>query len=71
MLKLTLFVSLLAACAAAAPVARPANFETDPMLQVGEKEASSYADSSAKRAYFETDPMLQVGQKEASSYAEN
>jgi hypothetical protein len=43
-------------------------FETDPMLQVGEKEASSYAES--KRAIFETDPMLQVGEKYASSYAE-
>ncbi|KAI0547589.1 hypothetical protein F4679DRAFT_586462 [Xylaria curta] len=49
-------------------VARPANFETDPMLQVGQKAASSYAES--KRAHFETDPMLQVGEKAASSYAE-
>lgn len=40
------------------------------MLQVGEKAASSYAESY-KRANFETDPMLQVGQKAASSYAEN
>lgn len=47
------------------------DFETDPMLQVGEKEASSYAGTSSKRANFETDPMLQVGEKEASSYAEN
>ncbi|KAI1379379.1 hypothetical protein F4677DRAFT_442353 [Hypoxylon crocopeplum] len=54
----------------AAPVARPAYFETDPMLQVGEKAASSYAETS-KRAYFETDPMLQVGEKAASSYAED
>ncbi|KAI1342355.1 hypothetical protein F5Y15DRAFT_412864 [Xylariaceae sp. FL0016] len=53
----------------AAPAARPANFETDPMLQVGEKAASSYAEDS-KRANFETDPMLQVGEKAASSYAE-
>ncbi|KAI1649240.1 uncharacterized protein F4817DRAFT_314182 [Daldinia loculata] len=29
----------------ATPVAYPANFETDPMLQVGNKEASSYAGS--------------------------
>ncbi|KAI1398271.1 hypothetical protein F4819DRAFT_40975 [Hypoxylon fuscum] len=54
----------------AAPAPRPANFETDPMLQVGEKAASSYAESD-KRANFETDPMLQVGEKAASSYAES
>ncbi|KUI58273.1 hypothetical protein VP1G_05566 [Cytospora mali] len=41
-----------------------------PMLQVGEKAASSYAESG-KRANFETDPMLQVGEKSASSYAES
>lgn len=40
------------------------------MLQVGEKAASSYAESD-KRANFETDPMLQVGEKAASSYAES
>ncbi|KAI1822697.1 hypothetical protein F4861DRAFT_540744 [Xylaria intraflava] len=50
-------------------VALPANFETDPMLQVGQKAASSYAER--KRAHFETDPMLQVGEKAASSYAES
>ncbi|KAI1441839.1 hypothetical protein F5Y02DRAFT_287420 [Annulohypoxylon stygium] len=54
----------------AAPVARPENFETDPMLQVGQETESSYAKSSYKRANFETDPMLQVGQKTDSSYAE-
>ncbi|KAI4211708.1 MAG: hypothetical protein LQ351_005482 [Letrouitia transgressa] len=45
------------------------NFETDPMLQVGEKTSSSYAENK-KRANFETDPMLQVGEKAASSYAD-
>ena len=43
------------------------DFETDPMLQVGEEEMSSYA---SKRANFETDPMLQVGEVADSSYAE-
>lgn len=40
------------------------------MLQVGEKDSSSYAEGSSKRANFETDPLLQVGEKESSSYAE-
>ncbi|KAM3070555.1 hypothetical protein ACMFMF_008008 [Clarireedia jacksonii] len=48
------------------------NFETDPILQVGEKSASSYAENNKiERADFETDPMLQVGEKSASSYAQN
>ncbi|KAI2619633.1 hypothetical protein GGR54DRAFT_639957 [Hypoxylon sp. NC1633] len=62
-------VLVLAGHIFAAPAAQPAHFETDPMLQVGEKAASSYAGD--KRAHFETDPMLQVGEKTASSYAEN
>ncbi|KAI2470515.1 hypothetical protein F4781DRAFT_430319 [Annulohypoxylon bovei var. microspora] len=63
-------VLVLVAPIFAAPVAQPAYFETDPMLQVGQKTDSSYAEGS-KRAIFETDPMLQVGEKAASSYAEN
>ncbi|KAI0889448.1 uncharacterized protein GGS22DRAFT_185027 [Annulohypoxylon maeteangense] len=47
----------------AAPVAQPANFETDPMLQVGQKADSSYAEG-AKRANFEAGPLLG-----ASAYA--
>ncbi|KUI73761.1 hypothetical protein VM1G_09582 [Cytospora mali] len=61
-----LSLALVAPCFAAPT----SHFETDPMLQVGEKAASSYAESG-KRAHFETDPMLQVGEKAASSYAES
>lgn len=44
------------------------DFETDPMLSVGEVTDSSYAEY--KRANFETDPMLSVGEVADSSYAE-
>ncbi|KAI1631587.1 hypothetical protein F4809DRAFT_646274 [Biscogniauxia mediterranea] len=53
-----------------APVAQPANFKTDPMLQARQKSALPHAENY-KRANFETDPMLQVGEKSASSYAES
>ncbi|OTB09044.1 hypothetical protein M426DRAFT_316338 [Hypoxylon sp. CI-4A] len=69
-LNIIAFALALVAPILAAPTPQPANFETDPMLQVGQKAASSYAENY-KRANFETDPMLQVGQKAASSYAEN
>ncbi|CAG8981831.1 hypothetical protein HYALB_00013994 [Hymenoscyphus albidus] len=67
MLARIFFVGLWAIVTVAIPVAKPANFETDPMLQVGEVESSSYAE---KRANFETDPMLQVGEVENRSYAQ-
>ncbi|KAI0478031.1 hypothetical protein F4859DRAFT_513613 [Xylaria cf. heliscus] len=69
MLTTTMLVRLaVIALSLTTTAALPANFETDPMLQVGQKAASSYAET--RRANFETDPMLQVGQKAVSSYAE-
>lgn len=68
-MKIRLLVFSMASLAVAAPLARPANFQSDKLLAVGPGSTSSYAVSAKPRNNFEADALLAVGPPDTSSYA--